>query len=95
MTNANNPMDKDTTTDDILGGDIVLQYMDKEMGDDSCSTLTDVAYQADVLDEGGIYDKKLFIVVVDTIHVLKEVFFWFPKLEFFSLMGVDSTMIPI
>ena len=67
MTNANNPMDKDTTTDDILGGDIVLQYMDKEMGDDSCSTLTDVAYQADVLEEGGIYDKN-----ADVEQILKE-----------------------
>ena len=51
-------MNQNNTTDDdnLMEGDPVLEYMNTEMDDDNCSTLTSINYQKEILEEAGMYN---------------------------------------
>ena len=63
--NQNNDMDE------LFGGDTMLDYMNTEMNDDNQSTLTNLNYQKDILDEAGLYDMN---VDIDTMLREDETF---------------------
>jgi hypothetical protein len=60
--NQNNDVD-----DNSMEGDPVLEYMNAEMDDDNCSTLTSINYQKEILEEAGMYN-----INVDIQQLLEE-----------------------
>ena len=50
-----------TDDDNLMEGDPVLEYMNIEMDDDNCSTLTSINYQKEILEEAGMYNPNVDI----------------------------------